>query len=144
MSEHDAGYRFTSDLFDIEEGEDEEVNPRMYGRQLAIWLRERLVQRGRRIDFVCAEDWGRCIMCTNNDFILWVGVGNQTDYESAKPGDPPPLKTEVIWHCFVVAEVPFWKRLFQKPNTSAAVAELDADLQAILESEPRILLEPEL
>ncbi len=29
------GYWFTSSLFEIEPGEDDEINPRMYGRQFA-------------------------------------------------------------------------------------------------------------
>jgi len=32
------GYWFTSTKFEIEPGEDEEINPGIYGRQLARWF----------------------------------------------------------------------------------------------------------
>jgi hypothetical protein len=49
----------------------------------------------------------------------------------------------VTWHCFTTAEVPFWKRLFQKVDTGPAVAKLHLDLGNILRSEPEIrLVEP--
>lgn len=134
------GYWFKSTLFDIEPGEDEEVNPRMYGRQLASWLKTKLEQRGYAIEPVIAEDWGRCLMCAREPFMLWVGCGNIVDYDTAQPDDPPPSKEDVIWHCFPAAEVPFWKRIFRKPDTSAQVAKLDADLLAILSAEPKITL----
>ena len=112
MNDGDRSYLFKSDLFEIEAGEEDEVNPRMYGRQLTNWLRDQLIRRGRKIEFVSTEDWGRCIMCANDGFSLWVGAGSRTDYESAKTDDPPPLATEVVWNCFVAAEIPFWMRFF--------------------------------
>ena len=61
-------YHFTSSLFDVEPGEDEEINPRMYGRQLAAWLRQQLEQRGHNIKYIVAEDWGRCIVSADEQF----------------------------------------------------------------------------
>jgi len=64
------GYRFTSDLFEIEPGEDEQINPRRYGRQLASWLKAGLESRGYSVEPVIAEDWGRCLMCSRDPFLL--------------------------------------------------------------------------
>ena len=134
------GYWFTSALFEIEPGEDEEINPRMYGRQLAAWLKAKLEQRGYDIEPIIAEDWGRCLMCSRQPFMLWVGCGSVVDYDTAQPDDPPPAKENVVWYCFPMAEVPFWKRIFKRPDTAAQVSRLDADLRAILSDEPNITL----
>jgi|SRR5882757_4724738 len=137
------GYWFTSSLFQIEPGEDAEINPGRYGRQLAIWLKKQLGQRGYSVEPILNEDWGRCLMCSRDPFMLWVGCGNVAD--------PERLGTHrqdrsVVWHCFVVAEVPWWRRLFSfsRPDTAAAVAKLDQDLAAILTgaSEINIVEEP--
>jgi hypothetical protein len=71
-------------------------------------------------------------MCQRNPFMLWVGCGNVWDYDKAKPGDAPPSKEAVTWHCFATAEVPFWKRMFGKMNTEPAVSKLNGVLGQIL------------
>ena len=134
------GYWFKSSKFEIEPGEDEEINPRMYGRQLAVWLKARLEECGYEVEDIINEDWGRCLMCGRDPFWLWVGCGNVTDYETAKPGDDPPAREEVIWHCFATAEVPFLRKLFQKVDTAPAVSKLYTDLGKILRAEPEIKL----
>ena len=101
------GYWFKSSKFEIEPGEDEEINSRMYGRQLAVWLKTRLEECGYEVEDIINEDWGRCLMCGRDPFRLWVGCGNVTDYETAKLGDEPPAKQEVTWHCVATAEVTF-------------------------------------
>jgi hypothetical protein len=134
------GYWFKSSKFEIEPGEDEEINPRMYGRQLARWLKQRLGENGYSVEDIINEDWGRCLMCSRDPFMLWVGCGNVTDYETAQPGDGPPAKDDVIWHCFATAEVFFWKRLFRRIETQPAVSKLYTDLGEILSAEPEITL----
>ncbi len=135
-----SNFYFKSDLFDIEPGEDDEINPRMYGRQLAIWLRSRLEQTGYEVEPVIAEDWGRCIMVSRYPFMLWAGCGNMMEYTDVKENDPPPTKENIVWLCFVEAEVPLLKRLFNKPDTTPALNKLQAELASILSSEPRITL----
>jgi hypothetical protein len=56
------GYWFKSNIFEIEPGEDEEINPRIYGRQLAIWLKDKLEKRGYKIEPIINEDWG-VVLC---------------------------------------------------------------------------------
>ena len=72
--------------------------------------------------------------------MLWVGCSNVTDNNTAEPGDAPPSKEDVIWHCFATAEVLFWKRLFRNVDTGSAVTRLHEDLGRILRSEPAITL----
>ena len=138
-----AGYWFKSTKFEIETDEDDEINPRMYGRQLAVWLKAQLEKNGYAVEEIINEDWGRCLMCARDPFMLWVGCGSPPDYKTAEPGDPPPKKEDVKWHCFVTAEVFFWKRLFRKIDAAPAVAKLHADLGKILAAEPTIVLTDE-
>lgn len=134
------GYWFKSSKFDIEPAEDEETNPRMYGRQLARWLKQRLEEKGYSVEDIINEDWGRCLMCSRDPFMLWVGCGNVTDDETTQLGDGPPARDDVIWHCFATAEVFFWRRLFRRIETEPAVSKLYTDLGEILAAEPEITL----
>lgn len=134
------GYRFTTDLFRIEPGEDEDINPRRYGRQFAQWLKAQLQSRGYPVEPVIDEDWGRCLMCAREPFALWVGCGNEADYGTAQPGDPPPPAEQVVWWCVAMAEVPWWKRWFTAVDAAPALARLNAVLHEILSAEPRIRL----
>lgn len=135
------GYWFRSTRFEVEPGEDEEINRGIYGKQLAEWLKARLEDRGYKVEPIIHEDWGRCLMCSRQPFLLWVGCANMTDLSA--PTDAPPPKEQLTWHCFATAEVFFWKKLFRKIETEPAVDKLHADLGAILAAEPSITLVPE-
>jgi hypothetical protein len=63
-----------------------------------------------------------------------------SDHRTANPGDAPPSKETVIWHCFATAEVPFLKRIFGKMSTGPAVSKLNAVLGEILGSEKEVTL----
>ncbi|RMH87601.1 hypothetical protein EBB59_12750 [Lysobacter pythonis] len=130
------GYWFTSSLFLVEPGRDGEVNPGSCGRQLAAWLKKKLEWRGYNVEPIITEDWGYCLMLSRDPFLLWVGCGYAEDSVA-----DDPTNGEITWHCFSVVEIPFIKRLFGKPDTSAALSRLDADLWAILSAEPAITLE---
>ena len=132
------GYWFRSTRFEIAPGEDKEINPGIYGKQLAEWLKARLENRGYKVEPIINEDWGRCLMCSRDPFCLWVGCANVTDL-SVSPDVIPP-KEQITWHCFATAEVLFWKKLFRKIETGPAVAKLHADLGAILAAEPSVTL----
>ena len=129
---------FKSDLFDIEPVEDEETNPRMYGRQLANWLRERFKEKGYDVEEVIPEDWGWCVMCTREPYWLWVGCSSLTDYDMANPGDPPPNKNEVTWSCFATAEVTLLKRILKSIDTKPGLQKLQSELLDIIQNEKRI------
>ena len=131
------GYWFTSKLFAVESGEDEEVNPGRYGRQLATWLKAQLEQRGYGVEPVINEDWGRCLMLSRDPFLLWVGCGNVDE------AGEDPTDDKIIWHCFPAAEAPLLKRFFGKPETTAALSKLDAVLHDILSTTPAVTLVPE-
>jgi hypothetical protein len=134
------GYWFKSSKFEIEPSEDSGINPRIYGKQLAAWLKVHLEEYGHGVEDILNEDWGRCLMCQREPFLLWVGCGNVWDFDTAQPGDPPPSKESMTWHCFATAEVPFWKRMFRRIDTEPAVSKLNDTLGKILRAETDITI----
>ncbi|MEW8483800.1 MAG: hypothetical protein AB2705_01385 [Candidatus Thiodiazotropha sp.] len=47
-------------------------------------------------------------MCSRKPYMLWVGCG-YIDAEEESPGEQP-VNDEIIWHCFVTAEIPYFKK----------------------------------
>ena len=135
------GYRFKSSLFEIEPGEDKETNPRCYGKRLALWLRAKLERAGYQIE-VLPEDWGWCVICQRQPFLLWVGCGNARDYDEVDLNARRPVGTDIVWHCFPEAELPLLARLFKRVDVNPALDKLDADLRAVLSNEAAIELVP--
>ena len=131
-------YWFESDLFEIEEGEDEETNPRMYGRNLSNWIREKFIGLGYEVEEVIPEDFGWLVLCQRSPYLLGVSCVSYVDYEQMNEEDPAPKADEVTWCCMVFVEVPFFKRLFGKPDTTQGTEKLDRELKALLESESGI------
>lgn len=78
------------------------------------------------------------LFCGRDPFSLGVTCVSFRDYSTVQPDDPPPPHDQIIWFCGVFVEVPFFKRLFKKVETSEAVEKLNAELRSILESDPRI------
>jgi hypothetical protein len=139
-----TGYLFTSSRFEVEPGEDADTNPRRYGRQLARWIKEQFEGLGYEVEEVIPEDWGWCVVCQRAPFSLWIGCGNRDDSSTAEAGDPPPKASEILWHCFSVAEVPLLRRLFKWTDTSSALDKLDSELEQILTNDPAIKISDEL
>lgn len=136
---------FKSSLFEVEPGEDEETNPRMYGRQLSNWLRNKFIELGYEVDEVIPEDWGWCVMCQWNPYQLFIGCRNYIDYENEEMDDSLPNKEDVLWSCTVHSERPFFKSLLKKIDTTNGVNKLNNELLNLLNSEPEITIvnEPE-
>jgi hypothetical protein len=135
------GYWFKSSLFEIEPGEDDEINPGIYGRQLALWMKQKLDAGGYPVESILTEDWGRCLMCQRSPYSLWVGVASVDD--EARADGEIPTKDAVVWHCFAVTEGGLRMRMFGKKNEiEASRAKLDAAVQSILRAEPGILIVP--
>lgn len=134
-----SGYWFSSPLFDIEPDELDAPSPQRNGRQLALWLRSRLEQRGYVIEKVVEEDWGWCVICQSKPFLLWVGCGSM-DPSGDGPGAHPLQTASTIWHCFPAAETSWQTRLFGRADAVPALSRLDAALREILSSDPGIEL----
>jgi hypothetical protein len=133
-------YWFKSTLFEIESNEDEETNPRIYGKQLANWLKDKLNQDGYEITECFPDDWGWCVIIFRKPFMLFVGCANVYNHDTAKEGYSPPPKDKITWSCFVSAEVPFYKRLFKSIDPLPYKNKLESDIERILKNESEIQL----
>jgi hypothetical protein len=132
----DAQLWFKSGLFEVEPGEDKATNPGCFGKQLAHWLRARLIEKGHNVEDVIPEDWGWCVVCSRRPFMLWVGCGSVWDRQSQGSSH---TASDVTWTCFVAAEQPWLTRLFTRIDPTA-VAKLFEEVEGILASEPQIQL----
>jgi len=140
------GHWFTSNIFEIAKGEDEATNPACYGKNLAEWLCKEFQSIGYANAEVIPEDWGWCVMCSNNEVMLWVGCGNVQTEELRNSYDPenPPKGNEVVWHVFPCAEVPIFrfvaliKKLLGKINVQQHTNKLANELEQILKNEKSI------
>lgn len=136
----DKGFRFRSDLFSVEPGEDRETNPGIYGRQLATWLRGRFIALGYPVEKAIAEDWGWCVVCARDPALIWIGCGASEDPDD----EAMPSPDGIDWHCFVEAELPPWRGARARNVDEIALKQqLHTELQGILASEPRIRMAPE-
>ncbi len=134
------GYWFKSDLFHPVLGEDAETNPGVFGKELAQWMAHQLQAYGYRAPEVIPEDWGWCVVCAREPFLLWVGCGNMTEEDVPEKAGYPSPAHEPTWRCFPVAEVPFWKRVFRRADVEQALAKLQTELKSVLAAEPKVRL----
>lgn len=116
---------FRSNKFPPETNEEEQINPGLWGRKLAAYLRQKLVARGIETNDIYAEDWGWVVPIKNDSFQAWIGCGHQH-------GD------EDQFLCFIEPVKPFVRKLFKKINTMELVARLTQVLNEILTSDPEI------
>jgi len=71
---------FRSYYFPAFEGEEEIINPDLWGKLLADFLREGLLSRGYEILEPTAEDWGWILRIANQPFATWIGCGHYQEY----------------------------------------------------------------
>ena len=147
------GYWFRSNLFKITAGEDEKTNPGCYGKSLAEWLCTKFSKLGYKPK-VIADDWGWCVMCTTEEYMLWIGCGSTREHELIENYNPkiPPDTKDVIWHVFPTVEIPFFmikskiRKWLGMLDTNTPFEKLSLDLEKVLSSEDKIEFceEPEL
>ena len=117
-----------------------DTNPGCYGKSLAAWLCDRFKALGYQTE-VIPEDWGWCVMCESNDYLLWVGCGAMQNEEPIE--DQVPDLNDVVWHVFACVEVPSLfakiRRWRGKLDTEKPLEKLGVELKQVLESEPGIV-----
>lgn len=112
-----------SSFFAIEPGEDAATNPGRYGRAMALWLAEKIRERGQVVEEVFGEDWGWCILLAKHPYRLWIGCGNRFDSESE-------------WGAFVEAEPSALQRMRLSKEIRSSVERLSQMLKDILQHVP--------
>lgn len=99
---------FESTAFNVADGEDEETNPGIYGKSLAIWLASQLQVSE---EDVIAEDFGWCVPVKSSSHRLYVACSSEDDRKDR-------------WRVFVFAEGGFVARLLGRDTRAADVASL--------------------
>ena len=115
---------FRSQLFRPVKPDDEQINPGVYGEELATWVREHIGAHGLPAQDHFGEDWGWMVVF-GSDFPAWIGCGNvngETDH----------------WLCFCAVHRGVLDRLLRRPPETAALHRTVRALASLLGSEPRI------
>jgi hypothetical protein len=97
---------FRSDLFPAIDGEEQQVNPGLWGKRLADFLCERLRNEGFETEVPFVEDWGWVVPIVNEEFRLWIGCGH---YQECPDG----------FLCFIEPHQAFVRKLLKKIDTDS-------------------------
>ena len=116
---------FRSTKFPPYEGEEEQINPGLWGKRLAEYFVEKLKAMGIETHEIIPEDWGWYIPIKNEGFRLAICCGHQN-------GDDDEFL------CFTDPDKPVIKKLFKKIDASEQLDRLVAAMQKILASDPDI------
>lgn len=116
---------FKSSKFPPYDGEEDEINPGLWGKRLAEFLRENLPRYGVEVRCICAEDWGWMVELENEEFPLWIGCGHQEGENDD-------------FICFIEPSKPFIRKCFKRINTTEQVRQASDALKKVLESTPEI------
>ncbi len=116
---------FRSSKFPPYEGEEEQINPGLWGKRLAEYLAQKLAERGIETEELVAEDWGWYIPVRNDEFQLALCCGHQNGNDDE-------------FLCFTDPSTPVVKKLFRKIDAAPQLMRLTEALQQILSSDPEI------
>jgi hypothetical protein len=117
---------FRSDAFPAYEGEEETINPGVYGQRLAEFLVSGLKAKGFEALQPIAEDWGWIVPIRNEGFRMWIGCGTQ-----GRRGD---------FLCFIEPHRPVIRRylLFGKVDTTPKISALREAIHELLVGHPEV------
>jgi hypothetical protein len=116
---------FRSDKFPAYEGEEEQINPGLWGKRLAEYFVEKLKGTEIETEEIIPEDWGWYIPIKNEGFRLAICCGHQN-------GDDDEFL------CFTDPDKPVIKKLFKKIDATEQLTRLVTAMERILASDPDI------
>lgn len=116
---------FRSSKFPPYDGEEEEINPGLWGKRVTEYLATALAQKGIETDDMIVEDWGCYLPVRNEGFDLALCCGHQY-------GDDDQFV------CFTDPKTAIVKKLFRKIDATPQLTRLLEALRQILESDPEI------
>ncbi len=116
---------FRSDKFPPYEGEEEDINPGLWGKRLAEYLIEKLSSHGIEIEEIIAEDWGYYIPVVISGSRLAICCGHQY-------GDD----NEFL--CFTDPDEPVVRKLLKKVDTTQQLSQLLEAIKSILDEDDDI------
>jgi len=113
---------FKSDKFPPYEGEEEGINPGLWGKRLAEYLQKNLPLHGLKVTCIGSEDWGWMVELENKEYPLWIGCGHQSG-------------EKVEFLCFIEPSKPFIRKWFKKIDTRNQINHVAAALAKVFESD---------
>lgn len=116
---------FRSAKFPPYEGEEDQINPGLWGKRLAEYLVQALAAKGIATEPMVAEDWGWYVPVVNEGFRLALCCGHQD-------GDDDEFL------CFTEPATPVVKKLFKRIDATPQLTRLTDALRDILASDPDI------
>ncbi len=116
---------FRSHKFPPYDGEQEQINPGLWGKRLAEHFVEKLKGTGIETEEIIPEDWGWYIPIKNDGFRLAICCGHQC-------GDDDEFL------CFTEPATPTIKKLFKKIDATEQLGRLVAAMEKIIAADPEI------
>lgn len=116
---------FRSSKFPAYEGEEEEINPGLWGKSLTEYLAEKLAERGIETEEFIVEDWGVYLPVKNEGFRLALCCGHQN-------GDDDQFLV------FTDPSTPKVKKFFRTTDATVQLTRLIDAVREILAADPDI------
>lgn len=116
---------FRSAKFPAYDGEEEQVNPDLWGKRLAEYLSQGLRAAGVQTGEIYAEDWGWGIPLPHDAFPMWIGCGRYQEYPDG-------------YLVFIEPSKPVIRKFLKKIDTSVDVGRVADALDKILTSDTEI------
>lgn len=116
---------FRSDKFPPLDGEEKLINPDLWGKRLADFLREGLRKQGFETGEPIAEDWGWLVPVVNKSFRLRIGCGHYQEYDDG-------------FLCFIEPHKPFVRKFLKRVDTRQRISALRQAMDIVLAEEEGI------
>lgn len=116
---------FRSSQFPPYEGEEEEMNPGVWGKRLTEYLIKKLAEHGIETEEMAIEDWGCYLPIPNDGFQLALCCGHQD-------GDDDQFLV------FTEPSTPLVKKLFRSIDATPQLTRLLDTLRLILDADSEI------
>lgn len=107
------------------EGEEEDINPGLWGKRLAEYFVANLPSHGIETEEIIAEDWGWRVPIRNDEFRLAICCGHQSGEDDE-------------FLCFTDPGDPIVRKFFKKIDATEALTKLTHAMKEILEADPDI------
>ena len=120
-----TAFAFRSSKFPPYEGEEDQINPGLWGKRLAEYFQEKLRAEGFETRELIPEDWGWIVPVKNRRFSMWIGCGHQ-------------MEEDIDFLCFVEPHRSRVFRWFWLFDTTADVTRLMDAVKRILSRDPDI------
>jgi len=125
---------FRSSKFPPYEGEEEEINPGLWGKRLTEYLASKLAEKGIETEEMAVEDWGCFLPVRNEGFRLALCCEHQNgdDDQFLVFTDPPTPKVKKLFRTIDVTP-----QLTRVLEALRQILESDSDIREIVWCEPR-------